>query len=149
MVNNMFDRMRAMVIRNLNQLGEELEIRRTVSTYDPATSSTVKVTTVYKTLALRNSYRNFDLRDSSIKETDVNFYVSPAALTPLPDPTWVAGEGQTEEDRPLVDTPVDTPELTTVDSLLFLGKLYTTINVRPWNHSGVSIGFKVQGRVAA
>jgi len=153
---NMYDRMRAMVIRNLSLLeqgghGSELLISRTVTTHTPGTGTVTKVTTVYKTTALRNNYRNFDLTNSSIKETDVNFYVSPVATTEVPDPDWVpdVGLGETELDRPLIEVQVDTPELTTVDKLDFLGKKYTAINVRPWNHAGVSIGFKVQGRVAA
>lgn len=166
---NMYDRMRAMVIRNLSLLeqgghGSELLISRTVTTHTPGTGTVTKVTTVYKTTALRNNYRNFDLTNSSIKETDVNFYVSPVATTEILDPEWsplyagderwYAGDpeapvNETEEDRPLIDVGVDTPEPTTVDKLEFLGNKYTVVNVRPWNHAGVSIGFKVQGRVAA
>ena len=153
---NTYDRLRAMVIRNLKLtseggLGTELVIKRTVTTKVPGSGTVTKVTTEYKTTALRNQYRNFDINGTTIKETDVNLYVSPICTTELPDPDWVPDVdlGETEADRPLIDTVVDTPELTTQDVLEMLGKKYTTINVRPWNHAGVSIGFKVQGRVAA
>lgn len=150
---NTYDRFRAMAIRRLSLvseggLGEVIQITRKIGQqYDPDTSTTVQIFEVYKSTGLRVNFRRFDIDNTLVKENDVNFYISPLATQDIPDPDWIPDVGETEADRPTITVSLDTPAIQTTDVIEFLGVKYAVINVRPWNHAGVSIGFKVQGRV--
>jgi len=151
---NTYQRMRGMTERRLaliedGGLGSELVIKRKVSQYNPTTKRTETTETVYTTSGLRNNYRLFDTKNTSIQDTDVNFYVHPVCKIKVPDPDWVPDVdlGETEADRPLIDQEIDTPQLQPTDVITFLATNYTVVNSKPWNHAGVLIGYKVQGRV--
>lgn len=148
---NTYDRFRAMAIRRLSLvsdggLGAPLLITRKESTYNVNTSKTEFISTVFNTTGLRNNYRRFDIDGTLIKETDVNFYISPICTITTPDPNWIPDVGQTEDDRPSILVEQDTPSILSTDEITFDSVKYKVITVRPWNHAMISIGFKVQAR---
>lgn len=149
---NTYQRFRAIAIRRLDLIenggeGAVLTITRKTSAYNPVTKRVETVEVVYTTSGLRNNYKMYDWKNSSIQDTDVNFYIHPISTTMQPDSEWTPSAGETEEDRPLVEVSLDTPEITPTDVIGFLGEEYTVINTRPWNHAGILIGYKVQARV--
>lgn len=153
---NTYDRFRAMAIRRLGLiseggLGAPLIVSKIRMQYNPRTSENEEIViSSFTTSGLRNNYRRFDIDGTLIKETDVNFYVSPICTTEVPDPDWVPDieAGETEEDRPSITVEQDTPDISTTDEITFQNVKYKVITVRPWNHAGILIGYKVQGRVS-
>lgn len=145
-------RFRAMAIRRLGLegdggVGSSLKLIKRESTYDPMTSKTVITEDVFNTSGVCINYKHYDLKNTSIQDTDIQFYVSPVCTKTIPDPDWVPEEGQTESDRPNIEESMDTPEITPAHIVEFLGKEYTVVNSKPWDFSGLLIGYKVQARV--
>lgn len=130
-------------------LGSVLSITRKTSQYNPDTKRVETTEIVYVTSGLRNNFKLYDWKNSSIQDTDVNFYIHPVCSTMVPDPDWVPDVdlGETEADRPLIAQEQDTPEVTPTDVIEFLNDKYTIVNTRPWDHAGILIGYKVQARV--
>lgn len=148
------ERFRNIVMRRLGLLdnggiGTEIKVTVKTSTYNPRTSKTEVTEEEFLTSGIRMNYKLYDLKNTSIQDTDVQFYISPTSTKSVPDPEWEPDEdlGETEDDRPLITITVDTPQLDPTYTIEILDKKYTVVNCHPWNHSGILIGYKAQGRV--
>lgn len=130
-------------------LGSVIKITRSITQYNPITKRTETVTTEYVTSGLKINFKVYDWKNSSIQDTDVNFYIHPVSTTLVPDSDWIPDTdvGETEADRPVIEQSVDTPSPLPTDVIEFLGEKFTVIITRPWNHAGILIGYKVQARV--
>lgn len=130
-------------------LGSVLKIVRSTTQYNPVTKRVETVTVEYVTSGLKINFKIYDWKNSSIQDTDVNFYIHPVSKTTTPDPDWIpdVDQGETEADRPMIEQTVDTPEALPTDVIEFLNQKFTVIITRPWNHAGILIGHKVQARV--
>lgn len=124
------DRMRAMVIRQLapQPKGKGVPVtatKRVGGGYDPRTGETTPV--VIETLVgsgLRVNYSEYSYTNSTITYGDFQLYLSPV----------------------LADGSGDMPEPAINDSLEFLGKDVTVINVSPFNENSIGCGWKLQVR---
>jgi len=126
---DIYDRSKAMAARMLSPRskggkGAELTLTKTEKgPRDPDTGGSSTVVTSFLGSGLRETYEQKDIDGSLIKIGDVKLLVSPVQL---------AGP--------------DMPQPATQDKVLFDGKLYTVIQVNPWNYAGLAVGFEVQGR---
>ena len=141
-------RFRAMAIRRLGLegdggVGNSLKLIKRESNYDPTTSKTVITEEVFDTSGVRINYKHYDLKNTSIQDTDIQFYVSPVCTKTIPDPDWVPEEGQTESDRPNIEESGDTPEITPAHIGVFFFKGYTVVASKPLYFSGLVIRYNV------
>lgn len=126
---DIYDRGRALAVRMLaprskGGKGAEMTLqRRQQGAYDPIAGGSPTVTVSHQGSAFRDTYEQKDVDGTRIKQGDVKLLVSPAKL-----------DGS------------DLPEPTTQDQVLFGGKTYTLIAVKPWNYAGMDVGFEVQAR---
>lgn len=126
---DIYDRSKAMAARMLSPRskggkGAELTLTKTEKgPRDPDTGGSPTVVTSFLGSGLRETYEQKDIDGSLIKIGDVKLLVSPVQL---------AGP--------------DMPQPATQDKVLFDGKLYTVIQVNPWNYAGLAVGFEVQAR---
>lgn len=126
---DIYDRGKALAVRMLaprSRGGKGLEMTLTRSAKgprDPDTGGSSTVVTSFLGSGLRETYEQKDIDGSLIKIGDVKLLVSPVQL---------AGP--------------DMPQPATQDKVLFDGKLYTVIQVNPWNYAGLAVGFEVQAR---
>lgn len=126
---DIYDRSKALAIRMLaprskGGKGAPLTLSRTVKgPRNPDTGASTDVTTSYSGSGLRESYQQADIDGTNIKVGDVKFIVSPSQL------------GGT-----------DMPQAAPQDKVTFDGKVYTVIQVNPWNYAGLAVGFEVQAR---
>lgn len=126
---DIYDRSKAMAARMLSPRskggkGAELTLTKTEKgPRDPDTGGSSAVVTSFLGSGLRETYEQKDIDGSLIKIGDVKLLVSPVQL---------AGP--------------DMPQPATQDKVLFDGKLYTVIQVNPWNYAGLAVGFEVQAR---
>ena len=126
---DIYDRSKAMAARMLSPRskggkGAELTLTKTEKgPRDPETGGSSTVVTSFLGSGLRETYEQKDIDGSLIKIGDVKLLVSPVQL---------AGP--------------DMPQPATQDKVLFDGKLYTVIQVNPWNYAGLAVGFEVQAR---
>ena len=126
---DIYDRSKAMAARMLaprskGGKGAELTLTKTEKgPRDPDTGGSSTVVTSFLGSGLRETYEQKDIDGSLIKIGDVKLLVSPVQL---------AGP--------------DMPQPATQDKVLFDGKLYTVIQVNPWNYAGLAVGFEVQAR---
>lgn len=126
---DIYDRSKALAIRMLapranGGKGAPLTLSRTVKgPRNPDTGATTDVTTTYPGSGLRESYEQSDIDGTNIKVGDVKFIVSPVQLNSL-----------------------DMPQAAPQDKVTFDGKIYTVVQVNPWNYAGLAVGFEVQAR---
>lgn len=126
---DIYDRSKALAVRMLaprskGGKGAELTLTRTEKgPRDPDTGGSSTIVTNFIGSGVRETYAQKDIDGSLIKIGDVKFLVSPVLLSG-----------------------VDMPQPATQDKILFEGKLYTVIQVNPWNYAGLAVGFEVQGR---
>ena len=126
---DIYDRGKALAVRMLaprskGGKGAELTLTKTEKgPRDPDTGGSSTVVTSFLGSGLRETYEQKDIDGSLIKIGDVKLLVSPVQL---------AGP--------------DMPQPATQDKVLFDGKLYTVIQVNPWNYAGLAVGFEVQAR---
>lgn len=126
---DIYDRGKALAIRMLAPRskggnGAELTLSHTVKgPRNPDTGASTDVTTTYPGSGLRETYQQSDIDGTNIKVGDVKLIVSPAQLTGA-----------------------DMPQAAPQDKVTFDGKVYTVIQVNPWNYAGLAVGFEVQAR---
>lgn len=126
---DIYDRSKALAARMLaprSKGGKGLEMTLTKSAKgprDPDTGGAATVNTNHEGSAFRDTYEQKDIDGTAIKVGDVKLLVSPVKL-----------DG------------VDMPQPSTQDKILFDGRLYTVIQVNPWNYAGLAVGFEVQAR---
>lgn len=126
---DIYDRSRKLAVRMLaprDKGGKGAEItlqRRQQGPYDPEAGGSTTVTVEHRGSAFRDTFALRDIDGTVIKQGDVKLLVSPEKL-----------DGS------------DLPEPTTQDRILFDGKTYTVIGVKPWDYAGLAVGFEVQAR---
>ena len=126
---DIYDRSKALAVRMLaprskGGKGAELTLTKTQKgPRDPDTGGSSTIVTSFGGSGMRENYVQKDIDGSLIKIGDVKFLVSPVLLSG-----------------------VDMPQPATQDKILFEGKLYTVIQVNPWNYAGLAVGFEVQAR---
>ncbi|WP_256806842.1 hypothetical protein [Pseudomonas kurunegalensis] len=126
---DIYDRSRALAVRMLaprakGGKGAEMTLQcRQQGAYDPVAGGSPTVTVSHFGSAFRDTYAQRDIDGTRIKLGDVKLLVSPEKLdgTELPVPT-------------------------TQDRIIFDGKTFTLIAVKPWNYAGLAVGFEVQAR---
>lgn len=125
---DMFDRLRAMTIRNLKPRssggkGEAGTLVRKERVYDEETDLWVETPTTHDISGLRATYKLFHTDGTLIRASDVKFYLCPEKI-----------DGS------------DCPTPLTIDKVITGGKTYTVISVKTWNNSGVDCGWELQLR---
>lgn len=126
---DIYDRSKALAVRMLaprskGGKGAELTLTKTQKgPRDPDAGGSSTIVTSFGGSGMRENYVQKDIDGSLIKIGDVKFLVSPVLLSG-----------------------VDMPQPATQDKILFDGKLYTVIQVNPWNYAGLAVGFEVQAR---
>lgn len=126
---DIYDRSKALAVRMLaprSKGGKGLEmtlIKSVKGPRDPDTGGATTASTNYAGSAFRDTYEQKDIDGTLIKIGDVKFLVSPVQFSGS-----------------------DMPQPATQDKILFDGKLYTVIQVNPWNYAGLAVGFEVQAR---
>jgi len=126
---DMYDRMRAMTIRNLKPRssgGRGLEgvlNKTTENVYNPDTDMNETVVVEYNISGIRANYSTFSIDGTLIRATDSKFYLCPV----------------------LIDG-TDCPTPDTIDKIIFDGKTYTVVNVKEWRHAGLDCGWLLQIR---
>ena len=126
---DIYDRSKALAVRMLaprskGGKGAELTLTKTEKgPRDPDTGGSSTTVANFIGSGVRETYAQKDIDGSLIKIGDVKFLVSPVLLSG-----------------------VDMPQPATQDKILFDGKLYTVIQVNPWNYAGLAVGFEVQAR---
>lgn len=140
-------RLRGMVGRRLassgkDGMGSPLVIKRVIQgVYDPETSEVVNTEEIYKSSGLRVAIKHYFVDGTLVKDEDVNLYISPLSKQVVIEEDEEGEEIETEVD-------VDTPKILPTDIIIFDEQEYSVVTTRPWNHSGLSAGFKVHARVA-
>lgn len=127
---DMFDRLRAMTIRNLKPRdnggkGQAGSLVRREYTYNPDTDMNEVVDATYDISGIRATYALRHIDGQLIRMSDVKFYLSPV----------------------LIDG-TDCPTPLTTDQIQIDGKTYTVLTVKTWNNSGVECGWQLQLRTA-
>lgn len=136
-----------MVERRLSSTGRDgvgspITIKRVIhGEYDPETSTVVNTTEIYKTSGIRVAIKHYFVDGTLVKDEDVNLYISPVA-------TKSVIEQDDEGEDFVTNIEVDTPPIIPTDTITFDGQTYVVVTSRPWNHSGLSAGFKVHARIA-
>lgn len=126
---DIYDRSRKLAVRMLaprdkGGKGAEMTLQRLQQgPYDPEAGGSTTVTVEHHGSAFRDTFALRDIDGTVIKQGDVKLLVSPEKL-----------DGS------------DLPEPTTQDRILFDGKTYTVIGVKPWDYAGLAVGFEVQAR---
>jgi hypothetical protein len=125
---DMFDRLRAMTIRQLQPRssggkGQAGVLVRKEYRYNPDTDMNDVINSSYDISGLRATYALRHLDGELIRMSDVKFYLCPVLLNGNDCPT------------PL-----------TTDQIQIDGKTYTVLNVTTWNNSGVDCGWQLQLR---
>lgn len=126
---DMYDRMRAMTIRNLKPRsngGRGLEgiLKRTEeNVYNPDTDMNETTVVEYNISGIRANYSTFSTDGTLIRDTDSKFYLCPIQI-----------DGS------------DCPIPLTIDRLEWNGKDYVIINVKEWDYAGTSCGWLLQIR---
>lgn len=125
---DMFDRLRAMTIRQLKPRssggkGQAGVLVRKEYIYNPYTDMNVVEETNYNISGLRATYALRHVDGELVRMSDVKFYLCPLLLNGTDCPT------------PL-----------TTDQIQIDGKTYTVLTINTWNHSGVDCGWQLQLR---
>lgn len=125
---DMFDRLRAMTIKNLKPRssggkGQAGMLVRKEYVYNPYTDMNVVEDTNYAISGLRATYALRHVDGELVRMSDVKFYLCPLLL----DGT-------------------DCPTPLTTDQIEIDGKTYTVLTVNTWNNSGVDCGWQLQLR---
>lgn len=125
---DMFDRLRAMTIRQLKPRssggkGQAGVLVRKEYIYNPYTDMNVVEETNYNISGLRATYALRHVDGELVRMSDVKFYLCPLLL-----------DGTT------------CPTPSTTDQIQIDGKTYVVINVSTWNASGVDCGWQLQLR---
>ncbi|WP_024696151.1 hypothetical protein [Pseudomonas syringae] len=126
---DIYDRSKALAVRMLaprdrGGKGAALTLVKSVKGQrDPDTGVATEVVTNYPGSGLRETYNQRDIDNTNIKVGDVKFLVSPV----------------------LIDQS-DMPQPASSDKIQFGGKVYSVIQVSPWNYAGLAVGFEVQAR---
>lgn len=126
---DMYDRFRAMTIRNLkprSQGGKGLECELQVTTdnvYNEETDTYESTTTLHEISGIRASYKIRHVDGDLIRVGDVKFYMCPV----------------------LVDG-TDSPTPETTNKILFDETLYMIVTVKKWRHAGTDCGWLLQLR---
>lgn len=127
---DIYDRSRKTAIRMLglrSKGGKGEKLKLTISSTDePEVIDGIVVPndTVYLGSAVRIEYTNRDINDTVIKTGDIKFLVSPIQIDGTDMPTEIQPQSKIE----------------------FAGSVYSVVNSKPWNFTGLSIGFEVQAR---
>lgn len=127
---DIYDRSRKTAIRMLglrSKGGKGEKLKLTISSTDePEVIDGIVVPndTVYLGSGVRIEYTNRDINDTVIKIGDVKFLVSPIQIDGQDMPTEIQPQSKIE----------------------FAGSVYSVVNSKPWNFTGLSIGFEVQAR---
>lgn len=127
---DMFDRFRAMTIRNLQPRssggkGMPGTLVRKERTYNPDTDLNETVDSTYSISGLRATFALRHVDGELIRISDVKFYLSPVLIN---------GE--------------DCPTPLTTDQIQLDEKVYTVVSVKDWDNAGVVCGWQVQLRTA-
>lgn len=127
---DIYDRSRKTAIRMLglrSKGGKGEKLKLTISSTDePEVIDGIVVPNddIYLGSGVRIEYTNRDINDTVIKMGDVKFLVSPIQLDGTDMPTEIQPQSKIE----------------------FAGSVYSVVNSKPWNFTGLSIGFEVQAR---
>jgi len=127
---DIYDRSRKTAIRMLglrSKGGKGEKLKLTISSTDePEVIDGIVVPNedIYLGSAVRIEYTNRDINDTVIKMGDVKFLVSPIQIDGTDMPTEIQPQSKIE----------------------FAGSVYSVVNSKPWNFTGLSIGFEVQAR---